>query len=283
MTTAASAKQKMVGSFLKNHPESASLILLKKGPEAIQHLIKNYDLQTISNILNILPSPVLSEALLPLEDATVAKVFNELKVVISSKIFRKWVKTGQNLKVESVISKMTPELAKSVKSLIRYSDKSVGALMDPTPFTVTADMTVEEVLKLLNKETNRYSRYVYVLDSDVKLIGAFPFKDAVYASKDLLVSSIMTPNVFSLGPNQLASDAIQDPAWTKWNLIPITSSKNTLLGVLKYEELRDNVTPALREDQKKEDLIKAGEAVGEIFQIGLGAAVSAFRVKGNRP
>jgi len=276
------AKKKLAGLFLKNHSENASLILQKRGVEAIRYVIQSYDPHSIANLLNSIPSPILSDALLPLEQSTVLKVCNELRLVITAKIFRKWVKSGESQKVDSVLSKMPPNLSKSLERLIRYTDKTVGGLMDPTPFTVSADMTIAEVLKLLNKETNRYSRYVYVLDSDESLIGTFPFKDIVYAPKDLLVSKIMTTNVFSFKPNQLATVAIQNPVWTKWNLIPVTNAKNTLLGVLKYEELMNNVTPILDDNQNREDLIKAGEAVGEIFQIGLGAAVSALGLKGER-
>lgn len=275
----ASGKSQLVASFLKHHPKSASVVLTKNGTGAIKTIIENYAANIVGKTLNNIPPLVLEEALREVDERQIAKLTEYMQLNLISRIFRKWLQSGLNKRVETTLSIMESKLAKAITKLISYPENMVGSIMNPAPFTVSPNLTTREVLSLLNKNKNRYSRYVYVVDHNQVVLGVIPFKEAFYSEKSALVSKIMTSNVFSFRPDHPIKDALSHPNWLEWDSIPITDSHNVLLGVVRFDSLKSDQPPTT---DANAELIKASAAVGEVFQIGLNATVSALGLMGDK-
>jgi magnesium transporter len=271
-----SAKEKILSIYLKDHPTSASSVLNLSDVKSITAIIKKYPPSILINTLNLLPTSILSEVLLPLEDSELVDITKHLQVNLISTVLRGWVINGKNERVGTILSQLQPTLSRSLETLINYSEKTVGSLMNPTPFSVTPDITIKELLAILSKEKNRYSRYIYIINNERQLIGVIPFKEAFYANKDVLVSNIMTTDFFSFRSDLNLKTAMENSEWLKWDSIPITGSKKELLGVLRFDVLEKHFLPLKKNIEYNKELKNAGQAVSEVFQIGLNATLAAF-------
>ncbi len=275
-------KEKLIAVYLRDHPNSSASAILRDGAIGVAAVVRKYDPVVVAKTLDLLPIAFLSEALLPVDDATVSSIANELRLSTTAAILRKWKADLHNEKVESILGLMMPGVAKNIKRLISYSGQAVGSLMNPAPFSVVPEDLVKDVLSILGKRKDRYGRYVYVVNAETKLVGVIPFKEIFYADKQNVISKIMTPDVFCFDCNEQVSSVYKSTQWIKWDAIPIVNSRKELLGVLKFSDLENYVSPKDATIEIKDELTKTSEAVGEVLQIGMSATISALGLIGNK-
>jgi magnesium transporter len=278
------AKSQLLSIYLKENPENAAILLMKSGPSRIAQLLQTVSSQDVGACVSLLPSSLLADVFGEIDDALTLQIMNQLPAHLVAAIFRQW--RGEELlnkRVERLLPALDPDLARAATTLLTYPIGAIGSLMHPVPFSVPKHMTIQEVLTLLKQKRCRYSRYIYIVNEAHGLEGVVPFKDAFYAGRDLIVSQLMTSNVFSFHPEMGVKEAFKSTAWRKWDSIPVTDSKKTLIGVLRYDTLEGHMCGADTPAQEHEELYKAGHAVAEVFQIGLHATVSALGFGTKKP
>jgi Mg/Co/Ni transporter MgtE len=270
------SKQKILSVFFKEHAESAASTIAKLDDSSISQLVHSFDAQDLVAVFNRTPAQMLSEGMIEVENALVAKLFSLLEVTLSARILKSWINQGSAQKSEEVLLLIEEDVSSMIKDLIEYSDDEVGSRMNPTPFTVSMDYTLEAVAEILKKQRNRYSRYIYVVGPRKELLGVIPFKEIYYQDLNLLVSEVMSSTVRSLNVNSSIENALEDRSWRMWDSMPVVDSDNILQGVIKYDVL-SAYTPAHSIVQNTE-LNKAGEAVGEVLKIGIKATMSVIGI-----
>lgn len=270
------SKKKFIAQYLMDHPESASSSLVKFDSAAISILVAEFEAELLVGLINRLPAQIISEGLLNSDKQLVANILSKIEVTLAARILRRWNNKNNSDKALSVIELLDPKVAKKVHSLMNYSEDVIAAVMNPTPFTVSPDLSLDTVLEMLKKQKNRYSRYIYVVDSEKNLIGVLPFKEVFYSEVNQQVSEIMCSSIFSFNVNTGIDVALKDNSWNKWDSLPVVDSKNKLQGVLKYDDLSKHSLGLQEKIKSNEDIVKAGHAVGEILQIGLNATITAL-------
>ncbi len=267
-------KFKMIESYLDNFPEDASAVIVKYPVEDIALIIQTFSSNKLVPLLNVLPEFLLAEAIKKIDNEKIIPLLNLMQSNLVSRVLRKWRDGGDEEKYKEVFRSLNRDVQNRIMKLLAYSKDSVGFMMNPTPLAVSPDLTIKEVLIILGKEKNRYSRYIYVVDSDKKLIGVLPFKDAFYSTKkDELISKSMATDVFSISPITKASTIYTDKVWSKWDSLPVVDHNGVLLGVLKYEVLEEYYSEYLTRG-KSDSVIIAGEAFADLIKIGFKGAAS---------
>ena len=276
-----SGRKKILSHFIDAHPKKIAAILSENNIEDIKFLIDHYEAKLVAKCLTCISPHILSEALVSIDEKKVAELAHLMEPYIVACIFRSWKKQELGEKIKSILSVMDDESVKNIRKLIDYSDSAIGSLMNSAPFTVPPDVTIKDVLFLLDRKKNRYSRYVYVVDSKLHLIGVLPFKDAFFANKTSLVSKIMTKDIFSFNPHQTIKEVIKNANWSTWDSVPVVDSNGVLLGVIRHDTIKSFLLPKLPKNEENKELLNAGKAVGEVFQIGFKATASALGLLGS--
>lgn len=224
-----------------------------------------------------MPISLLEEALAKLEDYEMANVLAELNINLVSSIFYQWKikSTISPERIESILVLLESELRNQVRSVLLHRSNSIGSMMNAIPFTVKESMAAGEVLALIRKEKKRYCRYLYLINDESVLCGVIPFKDIVLAEKNIVLSTIMTPIVYAFNSDDNIKSCFNDSNWKKWPTIPVVDKDHRLVGLMDLEILEKYMNSNKQSGQNSE-MSLAGNAVGEIFQIGIGAVISTL-------
>lgn len=276
---AVESKFKFLSHYLEEHPDNASQVLLNSEVSEISDIVSKLPSSVVAPSLSQLPTVVLADALVNIEKSKVTELISLFSANISASILRNWIKEKSNHKQfinDFLLGLNSNELAKAIKVLLDYPEGTIGSLMNSVPLTVSASLSCEEVLSVLHGKKNRYSRYIYVIDADSLLQGSVPFKDVFYSPKNSLISELMTSKVFSLKATMSASEVFDKVEWKKWDSVPVTDSKNRLAGVIRYDVLENYLVDAKPQTEQDDGINRAGVAIGEVFQIGISATVSAL-------
>lgn len=96
---------------------------------------------------------------------------------------------------EAILRQMSPEEASDARALLAYPPNTAGGLMITEYLSYNARLTVEDVLKDMRENAERYSdyavQYVYVTSDDGRLEGVIRLRDLVMTPGSTPLSKIM--------------------------------------------------------------------------------------------
>lgn len=154
-------------------------------------------------------------------------------------------------KAERLLRLMGVADASAIRSLLGYREKTAGGIMTPEVTTVAEDMTVQEVIDKMRSESAEHESvyYVYVVESDRRLLGIISLRDLLMASPETLVSDIANRELFTAQVDDDQEDVAE--RMSKYDLLalPVVDENGCLLGIVTVD---DALT--VLEEESAEDL-----------------------------
>jgi len=156
-----------------------------------------------------------------------------------------------------VIALLPPWKVEEVAEILKYPPESAGGVMTTRIPVFSANETVGRALEkyLVKYQLGLYDRleYVYVVESNGKLIGWIDLKKLMASSKDKLLKDIVQPipaKVHVLADREEAARLV-----IKYDLteIPVIDEDGRLLGVITVDDIIDVIVA-----ESTEDLLKFG-------------------------
>jgi len=176
-------------------------------------------------------------------------VLSEMKVDDAVDILQKLNKD----EVASFFALMDETIAKQLKTILHYEDKTAGSIMTTEFVSVLANDTAGETLSNMKEEAPDAETiyYTYVLDDDKRLVGVLSLRNLIVADEDELIKDIMTERVVSVrvGKDQEeVAKVIQD-----YDLlaIPVVDFQDHLLGIITVDDILDVIDEEAEEDFSK--------------------------------
>ena len=154
----------------------------------------------------------------------------------------------ENHKVELLLKEMENESSAEVRELLEYNDNEVGSFMNTEVYTLSSDLTVEEVISLIRKGQPEPVNIntLFVTDDNDRFISAIPLAELVIADPSRTLSEIMESKPVTV----LDTDKIDILAEiiSKYNLlsVPVINAENQLEGMVLIEDIVDDLL-----DQRK--------------------------------
>jgi magnesium transporter len=136
-----------------------------------------------------------------------------------------------------------------------YPEGTVGRLMERPPAVFAPGTTVGETVDTLREIVKqRMVIYVFVTESDGRLIGVVAFRELVFADPQQTLADIMLRDPFWLRPEQPLPDAMREVVKRHYPIYPVCDAAGRLLGLVKGQ--------AMFEQQAFEISAQAGSMVG---------------------
>lgn len=177
---------------------------------------------------------------------------------------------------ERLLSLMPAREAQPIRDLLRYDTQTAGGIMTPELLALAEDLTVEETLVYLrqNSEHLEMIYYLYIIDTERRLIGIVSLRSLVVADPHTRLKDLMDTNIIKVHVDMDQEKVAQIIA--KYDLlgVPVVDAENHLVGLVTV----DDVIDVIHEEQAEDFSELAGASVEEFEEehFSLKAILSRF-------
>jgi len=161
---------------------------------------------------------------------------------------------------------------KEVVALLAYAEDDAGGLMSPRYARLRPDMSVDEAISYLRRQTRQHVEsvyYLYVLDAEQHLLGVVSFRDLFSAQPDKRVRDVMHTDVVTV-PEDMDQEAVSK-LFAEHNFLamPVVDAERRVKGIVTVDDIVDVVQEEATEDIQKLGGMEALDA--PYLSIGFGA------------
>ncbi len=174
-----------------------------------------------------------------------------------------------------LLSLIEKEEADELQSLLAYPEQSAGGIMTTELVAFAADRTVQDAFE----ELRRVSReaeiiyYVYVVDSQERLVGVLSLRDLILAEPLTKLEEIMIRDVVTVNVDEDQEEVARTIERYDLLAVPVVDRRGVLVGIVTVDDVIDVIT-----DEATEDISRLGGISGptsELDDLQVGAAAAA--------
>ena len=138
-----------------------------------------------------------------------------------------------------------------VVALMAYAEDDAGGLMNPRFVRVRPDMTCDEAISYVRRETRDRAeiiQYLYVLDKDQRLRGVLSFRDLFAAMPAQKVSEVMRKDPVTVREDTDQEEVARVIARHDVVAVPVLSKDGRMIGIVTVDDIVDVVQAEATED-----------------------------------
>jgi magnesium transporter len=146
---------------------------------------------------------------------------------------------------EDLLALMEEEDAEDVRKLMAYPEESAGGIMTTEYASIRPNLTAAEAIQLLRGMAEEVETmfYVYVVDENEHLIGAFSLSDLIFAPPEQNVSNFMTDRIITVNLTDDQETVAQTVAKYDLIAVPVVDDQNHLHGIVTADDALDKIIP----------------------------------------
>lgn len=141
-----------------------------------------------------------------------------------------------------------------VNALLAYAEDEAGGLMNPRYARLRPDMSVDEAIRYLRRQSRASAEtvyYAYVVDPAQRLVGVVSFRQLVTAPPDKTVGDIMSRELVKI-PEQMDQETVSHIfAAHGFLALPVVDSEGRMKGIVTADDIVDVVKEEATEDIQK--------------------------------
>jgi len=172
---------------------------------------------------------------------------------------------------ELLLSLLDSATRTEVTALLAHAEDQAGGLMNPRYARLRPDMTVDEAIRYLNRQTREGVEtiyYSYVLDADQRLLGVVSFRELFKAAADKKIRDVMNADVVTIGEDLDQEAAARVYAEHDLMALPVVDAAGRMKGIVTHDDIVDVVQEEATEDIQKMGGVAALEA--PYLEVGFG-------------
>lgn len=219
-------------------PQQAAEVLHEVGAETTRHILHHLTPQEIADVLNRMP-------------------MDEAAEIVTDDVPDRQ---------DELLALMQAENAALVRDLLQYPRKGAGRLMTEKFVRATPDMTAKKTLQLLRNLDAQVETLtdIYVVDSEVKLVGVLSLRELVTAPPNQKLAQLMTTQVVSVGPEEDREEVARLLSRYDFLAIPVVAD-GKLLGIITVDDLIDVLVEEDTEDALRFGGIEGGGTIDQPY------------------
>jgi magnesium transporter len=155
---------------------------------------------------------------------------------------------------DALLTLLDEPTRKEVAALLAYAEDDAGGLMNPRYARLRPDISVDEAIAYLRRQARERLEtiyYMYVLDSQQRLLGVVTFRELFAAPPDKTVRDIMHTEVVT-APEDMDQEALsQLVAEHGFLAIPVVDAERRVKGIVTVDDIVVVVQEEATEDIQK--------------------------------
>lgn len=155
---------------------------------------------------------------------------------------------------DDLLCLLDPTSIKEVRALLAYAEDHAGGLMNPRFARVRPNMTVDEAITYLRKQTREYLEsiyYIYVLDDHQQLLGVVSLRELIKASPEKTVRDVMIKDLITVKEDQDQEKLGKLFSESGLIAIPVLDSQGHMKGIVTADDIVHVVQEEATEDIQK--------------------------------
>jgi len=175
---------------------------------------------------------------------------------------------------EGLLALLDDPTRREVAALMAYAEDDAGGLMNPRYARVRPDASVDEAISYLRKQAREVLEnvyYVYVIDTDQKLLGVVSFREIFAAPSDKTVRELMSTDLIAAREDMDQEELSRLFAGSDLKAIPVVDAEGRMKGIVTVDDIVDVIQEEATEDIQKIGGTQALEA--PYLQTGLAEMV----------
>ena len=223
---------------LETMPEHEAVAVLKSLPanlsaQAFPHLQIGY----AAALLNEIPAELCKEIVDRIDPQQAASLFIKLPNETRAKL----------------IASLSEKAKREVQELLLYPENSAGRIMMTDFLSLHTDIKVKDAISKIRLVARKKQTpsYAYVVDHENKLVGILNMRDLLIASSDASLESVMRKDIFTVNAFLDREKVAEELSKRGYFAAPVVDSENRLLGIVKAENLLQDVQDEATEDMQK--------------------------------
>jgi magnesium transporter len=143
---------------------------------------------------------------------------------------------------------------REINALLAYSEDEAGGLMNPRYARLRPDMSVDEAISYLRRQTRERVEsiyYAYVLDQQARLLGVVSFRQLMMARGDAFVRDVMETDIVRVS-DEMDQEALSRLfAQHNFLSLPVVDADGRMKGIVTADDIVDVVREEATEDIQK--------------------------------
>jgi len=159
---------------------------------------------------------------------------------------------------QQLLQDLDKEQRDDVRRLSVYAEKTAGALMCSEYVTLAANLTAKQAIEQLRREAPKKETIYrsYIIDSELRLIGAVRLHELILASDDTAIIELMDEDPV----NMTLVDSQEDVARiiNRYDLttVPVVDANKRLVGIVTHDDAADAMQQETTEDFHKNGTVE---------------------------
>ena len=230
-----------VESIAELHPADVADIIGDMNKLETNQILEALDMEHLADTLEEVETEFQASLVQNMSNEKVADILEEMEPDEAADLLAELPEERSR----ALLAIMEKDDAEDIKKLLAYPEDTAGGIMTTAFAQVSPDFSAEETIKFL-RETEADAEtifYVYVTDTDNKLLGVFSLSNLIFADPKSKVSEFMEDRVKTV---ELLDD--QDKVAqliTKYDLlaIPVVDEQNVIHGIVTADDALDKIIP----------------------------------------
>jgi len=152
--------------------------------------------------------------------------------------------------IKKYLSLMQKKDADGIKKLLKYEDDTAGSIMTTEYISIFANQTIQSAMAILKKKAPEAETiyYVYVVDSNRRLVGVISLRDLIVHEDNEMISDIMGDRLISVNSNDDQRDVARTMQDYDFLAIPVVDNEERLIGIITVDDIMDVISDEAASD-----------------------------------
>lgn len=223
------------------HPADIAEIISQVSHKEGATFFKGLDVETAAEALSELQPDVQAALITGMDTDKAADIIEEMPPDEAADILSDLPVD----KAKEILEQIEKEEAEDIQELLSHEEDTAGGLMTNEFIAFAPDMPVREAIEKFRQDAEEVETvyYIYIIDTDEKLLGVVSLRDLLLAPLDTTLSDIMETKLKTVTPD--ADEVEVAEIISKYNLvaIPVLDTEGFILGIVTIDDVIDRILP----------------------------------------
>ncbi len=223
------------------HPADIAEIISQVSHKEGATFFKGLDVETAAEALSELQPDIQAAIITGMETEKAADIIEEMPPDEAADVLSDLPMD----KAKEILESIEKEEAEDIQELLSHEEDTAGGLMTNKFIAYQPETTIKKAIEDFKKNAEEVETvyYIYITDSDGKLIGIASLRELLLADMDARLSDIMEAKLKVVTPDTDEMEVAE--IISKYNLValPVVDTEGFLLGIVAIDDVIDRILP----------------------------------------